>query len=87
LSEATIAFWVGNHYTLSKMKLHKALLFILVLPMTIFLDFILYSFTKACPSCGSFTAWLETEGALSFPVVVGLSSWFGQLMTRIKIQK
>lgn len=61
------------------MKIHKAALFILVLPVTLFLDFILYSFTKACPTCGSFVAWLETEGALSFPIVVGLSEWVGQM--------
>ncbi|MBI3380220.1 hypothetical protein HY029_05695 [Candidatus Gottesmanbacteria bacterium] len=61
------------------MKWQKVLLFLLILPVTLILDFILYSFTKACPACGSFTAWLETEGALSFPLVVGLSEWFGQV--------
>lgn len=60
------------------MSLRRVVLFVLILPMTLFLDFILYSFTKACPSCGSFTVWLETEGALSFPIVVGLSDWVRQ---------
>lgn len=64
------------------MKPQKLLLFLFALPVTIILDLILYSFTKACPSCGSFTVWLQTEGALSFPIVVGLSEWFGQFFPR-----
>lgn len=60
------------------MKPRKFILFLLVLPLTLFLDFILYSFTKACPSCGSYSQWLQTEGALSFPIVVGVSEWLGQ---------
>lgn len=66
------------------MKLHKVLLFLLVLPLTLVLDFILYSFTKSCPTCGSFAVWLETEGALSFPIVVGLSEWVRQIMTSFR---
>ena len=60
------------------MKLHKIILFILILPVTLVLDLILYSATKTCPSCGSFAQWLGTEGALSFPIVIGLSEWFRQ---------
>jgi hypothetical protein len=57
------------------MKLSKVILFIFILPATLILDFILFSLVKACPSCESFWAWVGTEGALSFPIVVGLTEW------------
>ena len=34
------------------MKLSKIILFIFVLPITLFLDLILYAFVKTCPTCG-----------------------------------
>lgn len=57
------------------MRFHKLAIFILILPLTLFLDLILYGFTKSCPTCGSFWAWVQTEGALSFPIVIGLTEW------------
>lgn len=62
------------------MKFHKIILFLLILPFALFLDLILYGLTKSCPSCGSFWQWVQAEGALSFPIVVGLTSWFGQIV-------
>ncbi len=62
------------------MKLQKVFLFILILPVTLLFDLILYALVKTCPSCGNFWQWVETEGALSFPIVVGLTGWFSQLL-------
>ena len=56
-------------------KLKKLLLFIFVLPITLLLDFVMFSFTRNCPSCGSFSAWLTHEGALSFPLVILLGDY------------
>jgi len=69
------------------MRLRKLLLFIFILPLTLFLDLILYGLTKSCPACGSFWQWVGSEGALSFPIVVGLSGWFSQLFTSSKSVK
>ncbi len=63
------------------MKLQKVFLFILILPLTLFLDLILYALVKTCPSCGSFWQWVETEGALSFPIVVGLTQYLNNILT------
>ncbi|PIP32742.1 hypothetical protein COV53_04905 [Candidatus Gottesmanbacteria bacterium CG11_big_fil_rev_8_21_14_0_20_37_11] len=62
------------------MKLKKFLIFIFILPLTLFLDLIIYGMVKTCPTCGSFSQWIQTEGALSFPIVVGISEWFGQMI-------
>lgn len=67
------------------MKLQKALLFIFVLPLTLFLDLIFYAFVKTCPTCGSFWGWLGSEGALSFPIVVGLTEWFREMLQEFKV--
>jgi len=64
------------------MKFKKIALFILILPLTLFLDLILYGLTKACPSCGSFWQWVQTEGALSFPIVVGITQWIQELLPK-----
>jgi len=60
------------------MKIQKVLVFLLILPLTLFLDLILYSLIQTCPSCGSFWQWVGSEGALSFPLVVSLEEWFSQ---------
>lgn len=60
------------------MKFQKFALFLLVLPLTIFLDFIMYGVLNSCPACGSFTTFLKTESALSFPIIV-------EIMARTKI--
>lgn len=60
-------------------------MFLFVLPMTIFLDFILFSLSRNCPSCGSFQAWLASEAALSFPLIVSLGDWFNRLLIDLKI--
>ncbi len=60
------------------MKFQRLALFLLVLPLTIFLDFIMYGAFNSCPACGSFQAFLKTDGALSFPIIV-------EIMARIKI--
>ena len=60
------------------MKFQKFALFLLVLPLTVLLDFIMYGALSSCPSCSSFTAFLKTDGALSFPIIV-------EIMARIKI--
>lgn len=65
------------------MKLSKVLLFLLILPVTLLLDLILYGLVKSCPSCGSFSQWLQTEGALSFPIVVGLGQWINQFLPKL----
>ncbi|MBI5452580.1 hypothetical protein HY945_03890 [Candidatus Gottesmanbacteria bacterium] len=64
------------------MKLQKALLFLFILPVTLFLDLILYGLVKSCPSCGSFWQWVGTEGALSFPIVIGLTQWFSRFFPK-----
>ncbi|MCJ7740993.1 hypothetical protein MUP32_06825 [Candidatus Microgenomates bacterium] len=58
------------------MKWQKVLFFLLVLPFTLGLDFLLYAMMKSCPNCSSFTQWLQTEGALSYPFVAGITIWF-----------
>jgi hypothetical protein len=67
------------------MKLRHIILFILILPLTLVLDFILFAFTRVCPSCGSFWQFVQTEGALSFPMVVGFIQWFEQILIDKKI--
>lgn len=54
------------------MKIQKLLVLFLILPLTLFLDLILYAATQTCPTCGSFWQWIGSEGALSFPIVVEL---------------
>lgn len=58
--------------TIIIMRLQRILLLIIVLPLTLFLDLILYAATQTCPTCGSFWQWVGSEGALSFPIVVEL---------------
>lgn len=58
------------------MRLQKVLLFIIILPLTLVLDLLMFAFTRNCPTCGSFSQFLLSEGALSFPIVVGLLEWF-----------
>lgn len=65
------------------MKFQKFALFLLILPLTILLDFIMYGALNSCPSCSSFTAFLKTDGALSFPMVVELSERFSQSFTKL----
>ena len=67
------------------MKLRKILLFIIILPLTLFIDLVLYAMLKTCPSCTSFWQWVGSEGAISFPIVVGLTTWFSQLLANFKI--
>jgi len=69
------------------MKFQKLLLFIFVLPVTIFLDLILFAATRNCPTCGSFSQFLLSEGALSFPIVVELTEWFYNLLRLFKLIK
>ncbi|OGG02861.1 hypothetical protein A2W14_06455 [Candidatus Gottesmanbacteria bacterium RBG_16_37_8] len=66
-------------------KLKKLALFVFVLPITVLLDFILFSLTKSCPTCGSFNQWLASEGALSFPLVVSLGDFLSQLLTELRV--
>ena len=66
-------------------KIKKFLLFIFVLPVTILLDFILFSLTRSCPTCGSFNQWLASEAALSFPLVVSLGDWMVQILTELHL--
>ena len=65
-------------------KIKKYLLFIFVLPVTLLLDFILFSFIRSCPSCGSFGQWLSSEAALSFPLIVLLSDWIHQILLKLR---
>ncbi|OGG26441.1 hypothetical protein A2960_06205 [Candidatus Gottesmanbacteria bacterium RIFCSPLOWO2_01_FULL_39_12b] len=65
-------------------RLKNILLFIFVLPLTLFLDLILYAALKTCPTCESFWAWVGTEGAISFPIVVVVTEWFGRVLERFK---
>jgi hypothetical protein len=57
----------------------KFFLFIFALPLTIFLDFILYAMLKSCPACGNFSQFLAQEGALSFPIIVEFYAWVEQV--------
>ncbi|OGG00806.1 hypothetical protein A3D78_01725 [Candidatus Gottesmanbacteria bacterium RIFCSPHIGHO2_02_FULL_39_14] len=66
-------------------KIKKLLLFIFILPVTIILDFILFSLTRSCPTCGSFSAFLASEAALSFPLVVALGDWISQILTELRL--
>lgn len=59
----------------------RFILFLFILPLTIFLDFILFSLIKTCPSCESFTKFIAQEGAISFPLVTDFSNWLNQLIT------
>lgn len=61
-----------------KLKPYKIVFILLLLPVTLFLDLILYAMVKTCPSCGSFWQFVETEGALSFPVIISIGQWFRQ---------
>ena len=56
------------------------MIFLLILPLTLVLDLILYAFTKSCPTCGSFGQFIMQEGALSFPLVVGFMNWFEDVL-------
>lgn len=67
------------------MKSSKFILFILILPMTLLLDLILFALTRSCPGCGSFTQWIQSEGALSFPVVVSFTEWGREMIVKSKI--
>src|SRR3989338_7752838 len=66
-------------------KLKKLLLFLFVLPLTIFLDFIIFSMSRNCATCGSFQVWLSSEAALSFPLIVSLGDWFNRLLIDLKL--
>src|SRR3989338_6895457 len=66
-------------------KLKKLLLFLFVLPLTIFLDFIIFSLSRNCATCGSFQVWLTSEAALSFPLIVSLGEWFNRLLINLKL--
>ncbi len=69
------------------MKIQKVIFFLLVLPLTLLLDLIIFAFVKTCPSCSSFWQWVSSEGAISFPLVVSLSEYFSQLLVDLKIKK
>jgi hypothetical protein len=69
------------------MKLRRFILFLFVLPVTVALDLVLYGITQSCPSCTSFTQWLRTEGALSFPIIVELTEWFQQRIVSRIVEK
>lgn len=69
------------------MVFKKIALFLFVLPLTLVLDLILYALVKSCPTCGSFWEWIQTEGALSFPLVVEITQWAEQLAGQFKSQK
>jgi len=69
------------------MSFKKLLLFLLVLPITLLLDLILYAFVKTCPTCGTFGEWLATEGALSFPIVISLTDYLKQVLEELSIIK
>lgn len=64
------------------MKLSKIFLFLLVLPLTLILDLILFNVIRTCPTCGSFSQFIQTEGALSFPFVVGIMNWLQSIVSR-----
>jgi len=66
-------------------RIKKLLLFLFILPVTVFFDFILFSLTRNCPSCGSFSQWLASEAALSFPLVVSLSDFLNTILTDLQI--
>ena len=66
-------------------RLKKLLLLVFVLPLTLFFDFIIFSLTKTCPSCGSFSQWLSSEAALSFPLIVLLGEWINRILTELKV--
>lgn len=66
------------------MKLHRILFFALILPLTLILDIILFNLTRACPTCGSFSQFIQTEGALSFPLVVGFMELIRALLASLQ---
>ncbi|OGG14492.1 hypothetical protein A2773_05430 [Candidatus Gottesmanbacteria bacterium RIFCSPHIGHO2_01_FULL_39_10] len=61
------------------MKHSKLIIFILILPLTLLLDFLLYASGAKCASCGSFWLFLSSESALSFPLIIALSGFFSHL--------
>lgn len=67
---------------------YKTMLFtLLLLPLTLFLDLILFAMMGKCPSCGSFWEWVRSEGALSFPLVIGFTEWFEGKLTTLRVKK
>ncbi|MBI2617648.1 hypothetical protein HYW55_05945 [Candidatus Gottesmanbacteria bacterium] len=48
---------------------------LLLLPLTLLLDLILYAAFHSCPSCASFSQWIKTEGAFSFPAILGFTKF------------
>ena len=60
-------------------------MFLFVLPLTVFLDFIIFSLSRNCATCGSFQVWLSSEAALSFPLIVTLGDWFNRLLIDLKL--
>jgi len=66
------------------MKFHRILFFVLVFPLTLVLDIIFFNLTRACPSCGSFSQFIQTEGALSFPFVVSIMNFVENQLLRRK---
>lgn len=62
------------------MKFSRLPLLLLVFPLTVVLDFLVFSMLRSCPTCGSFSQFVTSEGALSFPIVVEISQWVRQLI-------
>jgi hypothetical protein len=63
---------------MKKLLKHTGIVFFL-LPLTLFLDLIIYGMIKTCPACGNFWQFVETEGSLSFPIVAGITQWLEQM--------
>ena len=57
---------------------------ILILPLTLLFDLIIYGVVKSCPACGNFWQFVETEGALSFPIVAGITQWIEQTLVSFR---
>ncbi|MBI2611596.1 hypothetical protein HYW54_02500 [Candidatus Gottesmanbacteria bacterium] len=54
------------------MRLPKIILFIIIFPITFFLDYLLFASGTKCAGCGSFAIWLTSPESFSFPIITAL---------------
>ena len=68
-------------------KIKKIALLVFVLPVSLLFDFIIFSLTRNCATCGSFSQFISNGAALSFPLIVLLGDWINKILIDLKIHK
>ena len=66
------------------MRLSKIILFIIVLPVTLFLDYLLFASGTKCQNCGHLSIWLTSPESFSFPAVTLLYTISNEVVKRFK---